>query len=52
MSPIISVFRIVLRGKQENPFSRGIGNFDWGIFFLSGGNLTGSDFVQLNPFQS
>ena len=23
----ISVFQIVLRGKQENPLSRGIGNF-------------------------
>ena len=34
MSPIISVFQIVLRGKQENPFSRGIGDFDWGIFFF------------------
>ena len=35
-SPIISVFQIVLRGKQENPLSREIGNFAGGIF-LSGG---------------
>ena len=33
ISPIISVFQIVLRGKQENPLSRGIGNFDGGIFY-------------------
>ena len=52
ISPIISVFQIVLRGKQENPLSRGIGNFDRGIFLLSGGNLTRSDFVHLNLFQS
>ena len=52
ISPIISVFQIVLRGKQENPLSRGIGNFDGGIFLLSGGNLTRSDFVHLNLFQS
>ena len=36
ISPIISVFQIVLRGKQENPLSREIGNFAGGIF-LSGG---------------
>ena len=35
-SPIISVFQIVLRGKQENPLSREIENFAGGIF-LSGG---------------
>ena len=34
ISPIISVFQIVLRGKQENPLSRGIGNFAGGIFFI------------------
>ena len=33
---IISVFQIVLKGKQENPLSRGIGNFAGGIFLLSG----------------
>ena len=52
ISPIINVFQIVLRGKQENPLSRGIGNFARGIFLLSGGNLTWSDFVILNLFQS
>ena len=25
-----------VRGNQENPLSRGIGNFTWGIFFLLG----------------
>ena len=30
---IISVFQIVLRAKQENPLSRGIGNFAGGEFF-------------------
>ena len=34
ISPIINVFQIVLRGKQENPLSRGIGNFAGGIFFI------------------
>ena len=52
MSPIISVFQIVLRGKQENPLSRGIGNFAGGIFLSSGGNLRRSDFEHLNLFQS
>ena len=52
ISPIISVFQIVLRGKQENPLSRGIGNFAGGFFLMSGGNLTRSDFVHLNLFQS
>ena len=32
-SPIISVFRIVWRGKQKNFLNRGIGNFAGGIFF-------------------
>ena len=52
ISAIISVFQIVLRGKQENPLSRGIGNFAGGIFLLSGGNMTRSDFEYLNLFQS
>ena len=52
ISSIISVFQIVLRGKQENPLSRGIGNFAGGIFLLSGGNMTRSDFEYLNLFQS
>ena len=32
ISPIIIVFQLVLRGKQENPFSRGLENFAGGIF--------------------
>ena len=52
ISPIISVFQIVLRGKKENYLSRGIGNFAWGFFILSGGNLARSDFEHLNLFQS
>ena len=44
--PIISVFQIVLRGKQENTLSKGIGNFAGRIILLSGGNLTRSDFVS------
>ena len=36
ITPIISVFQRVLRGKQENPLSRGIGNFAGRIFLLSG----------------
>ena len=52
MPPIISVLQIVLRGKQENLLSRWIGNFAGGIFLLSGGNLTRSDFEHLNLFQS
>ena len=43
---------IILRGKQENPLSRVIGNFAGGIFLLSGGNLTRSDFEHLNLFRS
>ena len=38
--PIISVFQIVLRGKQENTLFAGR------IILLSGGNLTRSDFVS------
>ena len=52
ISPITSVFHIELRGKQENPLSREIGNFAGGIFLLSGGNLTRIDFEHLNLFQS
>ena len=52
ISVIISVFQIVSSGKQENPLSREIGNFDGEIFLLSGGNLTRSDFVHLILFQS
>ena len=52
ISPIISVFQMVLSSKQENLLSRGIGNFGGGFFLLSGGNLTRSDFVHLNLFQS
>ena len=44
ISPIIIVFQMVLRGKQKNPFNRRIGNFAGGIFLLSGGNLTRSEF--------
>ena len=36
ISPIISVFQTVLRGKQENLLSRGIGNLAGRIFLLSG----------------
>ena len=49
-SPIISVFQIVLRGKQENPLSKGIGHFAGENFLLNGGNLTRSDFEHLNLF--
>ena len=52
ISPIISVFQIVLRGKQENPLSRGIGNFAGGIFLLSGRNLTRRDFEHLSLSKS
>ena len=52
ISDIISVFQIVLRGKQENPLSRGIANFAEGIFLMSGENLTRSDFEHLNLFQA
>ena len=34
ISLIISILQIVLRGKQENPLSWGIGNFVWGNFFI------------------
>ena len=50
ISHIISV--LVLRGKQENPFSSGMGNCAGGIFLLSDANLTRSDFEHLNLFQS
>ena len=50
ISPISSVFQIVLRSKQENPLSRGIGNFAGGIFSLNSGNLTRSDFEHLHLF--
>ena len=33
ISLIISVFQIVLRGKQKNPLSRGIKHFAGGIFY-------------------
>ena len=52
ISPIISVFQIVLRGTHENSLSRGIGNFAGEIFLLSGGNLKRSDFEHSNLFQS
>ena len=52
ISLIISIFQIVLRGKQKNPLSRGIENFAGGNFLLSDQNLTKSDFEHLNPFQS
>ena len=52
ISPITSIFQIELRGKQENPLSRGIGNFAGRTFLLSGGNLTRSDFEHLSLFQS
>ena len=52
ISPIISVFQIVLRGKKENSLSKGIGNFAGEIFLLSCGDLTRSDFEHLNLFQS
>ena len=34
ISPIISILQIVLRDKQENPASWGIGNFVGGNFFI------------------
>ena len=52
ISPVTSIFQIELRGKQENPLSRGIGNFAGRTFLLSGGNLTRSDFEHLSLFQS
>ena len=52
LSPVTSIFQIELRGKQENPLSRGIGNFAGRTFLLSGGNLTRSDFEHLSLFQS
>ena len=52
ISPIITILQIVLRGKQENPLSWGIGNFVGGIFLLSGGNLIMNDFEHLNLLQS
>ena len=52
ISDIISVFQIVLRGKQENPLSRGIANFAEGIFLMRGENLTRSGFEHLNLFQA
>ena len=52
ISSFISVFQIVLRGKEENPLIGGIGNFAGGIFLLSGGNLIRSDFDHLNLFQN
>ena len=51
ISPITSIFQIELRGKQENPLSRGIGNFAGRTFLLSSGNLTRSDFEHLSLFQ-
>ena len=50
--PIISVFQIKLRGKQENPLSREIGNFAGRTFLLSGEGLTRSNFEHLSLFQS
>ena len=52
ISPIISILEIVLRRKQENSLSRGIGHVAGAMFLLSGGNLTRSDFEHLNLFQS
>ena len=52
VSPITSIFQIELRGKQENPLSRGIGNCAGRTFLLSGGNLTRSDFEHLSLFPS
>ena len=52
ISPIISIFRIELRGKQENPLFRGIEHFAGRTFLLSNGNLTRSDFEHLSLFQS
>ena len=52
ISPITSVSQIELRGKQENPLSRGIGNFAGRTFLLSVGNLTRNDFEHLSLFQS
>ena len=52
ISPITSIFQIELRGKQENPLSRGIGNFAGRTLLLSGGDLTRSDFKYFNLFQS
>ena len=43
-SPITSIFQIEVRGMQENPLSRGIGNFAGRTILLSGGNLTRSEF--------
>ena len=34
ISPIIIILQNVLRGKQENPLSWGIGNFVRGNFFI------------------
>ena len=50
--PIISVFQIVLRGKQQNPLSKGIRNLTGEFFQFSVGNLARRDFEHLNLFQS
>ena len=52
ISPVTSIFQIELWGKQENPLSRGIGNFPGRTFLLSGGNLARSDLEHLSLFQS
>ena len=52
ISPIVSVFQIVLRGKQENSLSREIGNLAGETFLSNIGNLRRSDFEHLNLFQS
>ena len=36
-------FPKVLRSRQENPLSRGIGNVAWGMFSMSGGSLPRSN---------
>ena len=43
--PLSKVFQIVVRG-------RGDGKFAWGIFLLSGGILTRSDFDPSNLFKA
>ena len=50
ISPIISVFQIVLRGKQENTLCRGIGNFAGRIFFIEWWESDKEWFCIFEPF--
>ena len=45
LGPLSKVFQIVVRGRED-------GKFAWGIFLLSGGILTRSDFDPSNLFKA